>query len=76
MGRVWPVQVDYREEGSGHVEHTRWEDIRSVDGYHYVGARVHFDDQGRVIKIIRVDDAEVNPVLPPQVFSEPGTAGG
>ena len=75
-GRVWPVQVDYQEEGSDHVEHTRWEDIRSVDGYHYVGARVHFDDEGRVFKIIRVGDAEVNPVLPPQVFSEPGTPGG
>ncbi len=22
-GRVWPVQVDYREEGTDHVEHTR-----------------------------------------------------
>ncbi len=75
-GRVWPVQVDYREEGSDHVEHTRWEDIRGVDGYHYVGARIHFDDQGRVFKIIRADVAEVNPQLPPEIFSELGAPGG
>ena len=75
-GRIWPVQIDYREEGSDHVEHTRWEGIHSVDGYHYVGARVHFDDQGRVFKIIRADDVEINPALSPQVFSEPGTPSG
>ncbi len=75
-GLVWPVQVDYREEGSDHVEHTRWEDIRSVDGYHYVGARVHFDDQGRVFKIIRAEDVEINPDLAPRIFSELETPGG
>ena len=68
-GRVVPVQVDYREEGSDHVEHTRWENIKSADGYHYVGERVHFDDEGRITKIIRADDLEINPSLPIQVFS-------
>ena len=75
-GRVWPVQVDYREAGSDQVVHTRWEDIRGVDGYHYVGARVHFDDQGRIYKIIRADDVEVNPALGPEVFSVVDTPGG
>jgi len=75
-GRVWPVQVDYREAGSDQVVHTRWEDIRGVDGYHYVGARVHFDDQGRVYKVIRADDVEINPALSPNVFSSVDTPGG
>ena len=75
-GRVWPVQVDYREAGSDQVVHTRWEDIRGVDGYHYVGARVHFDDQGRIYKIIPADDVEVNPALGPEVFSVVDTPGG
>ena len=75
-GRVWPVQVDYRTEGSTRVEHTRWEDIQSAEGYYYVGARVHFDDENRVYKILRMTDVEANPVLAPQVFSELGGPGG
>ena len=75
-GRVWPVQVDYRTEGGTNVEHTRWEDIRTVDGHHYVGARVHFDNDGRVYKILRMSDLEPNPVLAPEVFTELGTLGG
>jgi hypothetical protein len=69
-GRAVPIQVDYREEGSEHIEHTRWEDIKSADGYHYVGKRVHFDDEGRVTKAIRAADLEVSPSLPADVFSE------
>ncbi len=75
-GRVWPVQVDYRTEGSTHVEHTRWEDIRSAGDYYYVGARVHFDDEGRVYKIIRMSDVDVNPRLAPEVFTELDGSGG
>ncbi|RMH18717.1 MAG: hypothetical protein D6701_05920, partial [Gemmatimonadetes bacterium] len=79
-GRVWPVQVDYQEAGKTDVHHTRWEDIRVVDGYPYVGARVHFDDQGRVTKVLRTHDVELNPALPAETFSPPSTeeerAGG
>ena len=74
--RVWPVQVDFQSEGSTRVEHTRWEDIRSAGDYYYVGARVHFDDEGRIFKIIRMTDVDVNPRLAPEVFTELDGAGG
>ena len=75
-GRTWPVQVDYQEAGKDNVNHTRWEDIRSADGYFYVGARVHFNDDGRVTKIIRTHDVEINPELEETVFAGLSPSGG
>jgi len=73
-GRTWPVQVDYQVEGTTRANHTRWEEIESTDGYYYVGARVHFDDQGRVFKVIRMDDVKINDDLDPEVFSRLGSS--
>ena len=72
-GRTWPVQVDYQQAGSRNANHTRWEEIQSTDGYYYVGARVHFDDEGRVFKIIRTGDVKINGDLDPDVFSRLGS---
>ncbi len=67
----WPVQVDYREAGRTNVNQTRWEDISVTDGYFFVGRRVHFDDEGRVTKVIRTSDLELNPELPRARFENP-----
>jgi hypothetical protein len=66
--------VDYQVEGTTRANHTRWEEIESTDGYYYVGARVHFDDQGRVFKVIRMDDVKINDDLDPEVFSRLGSS--
>lgn len=68
---VWPVEVQYVEEGQTSVNRTRWEDIREVDGYVFVGRRVHFDDQGRVTKVLVTSDFEYDPEVDPAVFSTP-----
>lgn len=70
-GNPWPVEVDYIEEGRTSVNRTRWEDIQRADGYPYVGRRVHFDEQGRVSKVIRTSDVRINAGVEPRVFSEP-----
>lgn len=67
----WPVQVDYQEAGRTNTNHTRWEDIQETDGFFYVGRRVHFDDEGRVTKIIRTHDVEINPDPDLSVFTRP-----
>lgn len=70
-GRARPVEVDYMEEGKTTLNRTRWEDVRSADGYPYVGRRVHFDERGRVFKIIRTSDVRINPDLETRIFREP-----
>ncbi|MBI4538103.1 MAG: hypothetical protein HY704_01165 [Gemmatimonadetes bacterium] len=70
-GRAWPAEVQYIEEGKTEVNRTRWEDIRTADGYPYAGRRVHLDDQGRVTKVIRTSDVRINPSIQPRLFSEP-----
>ncbi len=74
-GRVWPVEVTYQEAGKTNVNRTRWEDIREVDGFTYVGRRVHVDEDGRVEKVIRTSDLVVNPELEPGTFSPPPARG-
>lgn len=70
-GRTWPVQVAYREEGRDYWNNLRFEDIRTVDGYTYVGRRVHFDETGGLTKVLHTHDFELNPELEPGVFSPP-----
>ncbi len=70
-GRIWPVEVTYQEAGSRRVNRTRWEDLREANGYVYVGRRVHLDGRGRIWKVIRTHDVEINPILPEGIFSEP-----
>jgi len=70
-GQSWPVLVQYTEDGSTNVNHTRWEDLGVIDGYPYVGRRVHVDDQGRVWKVIRTSDVTINPDFDPGVFRTP-----
>lgn len=70
-GRSWPVEGAYREEGSANVNRFRWVDLRSVDGYTYPAQRVHVNGDGRVWKILRFSDVELNPELERATFSDP-----
>ncbi|MGD2069812.1 MAG: hypothetical protein PVI57_14160 [Gemmatimonadota bacterium] len=66
---VWPVQVESIEEGVEPVSRLRFEDIREVDGYVFVGRRVHFDERGRVTKVLATEDFRFNPDVDAEVFS-------
>lgn len=71
-GRAWPVEVHYIEEGRTSVNMARWEDFRETsDGWVYPGERVHFDEEGRVFKIIRMHDMVIDPEVDPEVFRRP-----
>ena len=65
------MEVQYIEEGRETVNRTRWEDLRTVDGYPYAERRVHFNDRGEVYKVIRTHDVEINPEVEPEVFRAP-----
>lgn len=69
--RVWPVEVNYIEEGKTNVNRIRWEVIREAGGYYYPERRVHFDDEGRVTKVLRYSDVEINPEVDPGIFLRP-----
>jgi hypothetical protein len=68
---VWPVEVNYIEEGRENLNRVRWENIQSVDGYSYPELRVHFDGQGRVSRILRYSDVEINPEVDAEIFVRP-----
>ena len=70
-GRVWPVEVRYREEGKTNWNRLRFEDIRKVDGYVFVGRRVYFNDRGQTTKVLYTHDFELNPNVDPAVFERP-----
>ena len=70
-GKTWPVQIAYREEGRTNWSLLRFEDIRTVDGYVFVGRRVHIDGEGRVWKVLRSHDFEFNPELGAAVYARP-----
>lgn len=70
-GRTWPVQVAYREEGRENWNTLRFEDIRTVAGYAFVGRRVHFDETGGITKVLYTHDFELNPPLDMSLFSRP-----
>ena len=68
-GTTWPVELAYREEGRTNFSHLRFEDIRTVDGYIFVGRRVHFNVDGMLTKVLYTHDFEFNPELDMLVFS-------
>lgn len=70
-GRTWPVQLAYREEGRTNWNYLRFEDIRTVDGYTFVGRRVHYNDEGQLTKVLYTHDFELNPVVELDVFAPP-----
>lgn len=70
-GELWPVEIRYQEAGSTSVSRTRWEDIQQVDGYTFVGRRVHLNADDRITRVLYTTDFELNPELPPELFSEP-----
>jgi len=69
--RTWPVEVAYREEGRENWNHLRFEDIRTVDGYPFVGRRVHFNEEGGLTKVLYTHDFDYNPQINAEVFSKP-----
>lgn len=70
-GQTWPVEVTYQEADSRAPSRTVWEDINTVDGYTYVGRRVHLNADGQIWKVIRTHDVEINPDVPEGYFSLP-----
>ena len=70
-GRTWPVQVAYMEEGRTNWSYLRFEDIRTVDGYTFVGRRVHYNDDGQITKVLYTHDFALNPELDLATFSKP-----
>lgn len=42
-----------------------------VDGYTFVGLRIHFDETGGLTKVLCTRDFELNPQLEPGAFSPP-----
>ncbi len=68
-GRPWPVQVAYMEERDDDWNRLRLEDIRTVDGYTFVGRRVHYNAEGALTKVLFTHDFEFNPDLEVALFS-------
>ena len=68
-GRTWPVQLAYQEEGRTNWNYLRFEDIRTVDGYTFVGRRAHFNEAGQPTKVLFTHDFELNPELDLARFS-------
>ena len=66
-----PAEVHYVEQGSTELVTVRWQDFRNTDGYVYPERRVHFDEQGRVHKVIRTHDLVINPEVNPALFRRP-----
>ena len=71
-GQTWPAEVTYSSGGRGRPQRNLWKDLRTGDGYHYVGRRVHIDTEGRMWKVLRMSDVEINPAdLDMAVFERP-----
>jgi len=75
-GHTWPARLAYREEDSENWNVLSFQDMQEEGDYVYVGARVHYDDEGEggVWKILRTGDLEWNPELPEGTFDQPGTS--
>lgn len=67
----WPVQVAYLEEDHDSWDLLRFEDVQTVDGYTYVGRRVHFNERGQITKVLFTHDFVLNPGPEPAFFSRP-----
>lgn len=74
--RSWPVEVQYVEEGRTEVNRVLFRGIRTEGELVFVGRRVHVDEEGRITKILRIGDFELDPDVDPAVFSPPGASGG
>lgn len=70
-GETWPDQLAYREEDSDSWSVLSFQDIRTVDGYLFVGRRVHVNGNGQVWKVLRTHDFELNPELDLRRFQRP-----
>ncbi len=71
-GQTWPAEVTYSSGGRGRPQRNLWKDLRTGNGYHYVGRRVHIDTEGRMWKVLRMSDVEINPAdLDMAVFERP-----
>ena len=71
-GQTWPAEVSYDSGGRGRPQRNLWKDPRTDEGYHYVGRRVHIDAEGRMWKVLRMSEVEINPDdLDMAVFSRP-----
>jgi len=70
-GKTWPVQIAYMEEGKTNWNYLRFEDIRTVSGYTFVGRRVHYNEAGQLTKVLHTHDFELNPRLNEALFSRP-----
>jgi hypothetical protein len=70
-GRTWAVEVSYQTERGQRPYPMVWTDIRSVDGFVYVGAREYLDPEGRIRMIVRVHDVEIDPDLDLAIFRRP-----
>lgn len=73
-GRTWPVQIAYMEEGRTNWNLLRFEDIRTIDGYTYVGRRVHYNEEGQLTKVLYTHDFEFNPEIDPSFVAPPMAA--
>jgi len=70
-GRTWPVQVAYKEEGRSNWNYLSFQDVRTADGYTYVGRRVHHNEQGQLTKVLYTHDFELNPDIGSETFEMP-----
>lgn len=73
-GRTWPVQIAYMEEGRTNWNLLRFEDVRTVDGYTFVGRRVHYNEAGQLTKVLYTHDFELNPEIDVSVVATPPLA--
>jgi hypothetical protein len=65
------VQVAYKEEGRTNWNYLRFEDIRTVEGYTFVGRRSHYNERGQPTKVLYTHDFEFNPEIPVEWFDMP-----
>jgi hypothetical protein len=68
-GRTWPVEIAYQEEGRTSWNYLSFEDIKTVDGYTFVGRRVYHNEDGQLIKVLYTHDFELNPDVDPSFFA-------
>jgi hypothetical protein len=68
--RVWPVQLAYMEVGDADWSRLRFEDIQTVDGYTFVGRRVHFNAEGQLTKVLATSAFALNPTVDEAVFTQ------
>ncbi len=71
----FPVEVHYIEQGKTSVNRAAWSDFRQADPITYVGTRTYFDEQGRRIRQLLIEDVIINPGVPDSIFPPPTGTG-